>query len=223
MAWDGVWDEVFRERPWGKYPGEELIRFVAGAFYSAADRGAVKLLEVGCGPGANLWYMAREGFQVYGVDGSEHAVTLAKRRLDEECAGWRGEVRCGDVVNLPYAEGSFDGVIDNAAICCNPFDDAVRIYAEMARVLKPGGRLFSRTFATGSWGDGSGTRLGHNAYLVDEGPTLGMGCTRFTALEEIEVLLGETLELESVERLSRTLDRREHEIKEWIIRANKPC
>jgi hypothetical protein len=60
MVWDPVWENIFSSIPWGKYPPEELIRFVARNFYAALQRNRIKLLEMGCGPGANLWYMARE-------------------------------------------------------------------------------------------------------------------------------------------------------------------
>jgi hypothetical protein len=36
MAWDPVWEDIDRSRPWGQYPGEDVIRFVAGNFYRAA-------------------------------------------------------------------------------------------------------------------------------------------------------------------------------------------
>src|SRR6218665_938871 len=63
----GHWDEKFRSRSWGRYPPEDLVRFM-GRRFRAADKGAVKVLEVGCGPGANLWFMHREGFAVHGID-----------------------------------------------------------------------------------------------------------------------------------------------------------
>jgi tRNA G46 methylase TrmB len=52
------------QQEWGKYPPEHVIRFVARNFYRVPDRKYVHLLEVGCGPGANVWFMAREGFAV---------------------------------------------------------------------------------------------------------------------------------------------------------------
>ncbi len=63
-TWDPVWEEIFRRKEWGKYPPEHVIRFVARNFYRVADRASIRLLEIGCGPGANIWFMTREGFTV---------------------------------------------------------------------------------------------------------------------------------------------------------------
>src|SRR5262249_34275510 len=108
MVWDPVWERTFASRAWGKYPSEPLIRFVARNFYDAADRAQVRICELGCGPGPNLWYAAREGFSVFGIDGSETAIRQARERLDAECPGWKGELRVGDFRTLPFADNSFD-------------------------------------------------------------------------------------------------------------------
>src|SRR6202012_2431216 len=79
-----LWDDVFSSQEWGKYPSEAMIRFVARNFYKAPDRKKVALLEVGCGPGPNIWYMCREGFDVYGVDRSKVAMGLCGDRLRRE-------------------------------------------------------------------------------------------------------------------------------------------
>jgi SAM-dependent methyltransferase len=219
--WDPVWEDLFASREWGKYPSEDLIRFVARNFYQAPDRSAVRLLEVGCGPGANLWYLAREGFAFVGIDGSQTAIGKAASRLDGECPGWRarGELRIGDIASLPYDSLSFDAVIDNEAISCNGFEAARDMYAEIARVLKPGGRLYSRTFATGSWGDGSGQSLGRGAWRCAAGPLAGKGVCRFTAEEDIPVLLA-PFDIDTLELLSWTCDSRRQHVREWIITAH---
>ena len=61
MSWDPVWEKIFSERDsWGYYPPEELIRFMAMNYYGAADRAAVRVLELGCGPGGGpSWYISR--------------------------------------------------------------------------------------------------------------------------------------------------------------------
>lgn len=60
--WAPVWDKICENQQWGKYPAESLIRFVARNYYQSKERSNVSILELGCGPGGNLWYLAREGF-----------------------------------------------------------------------------------------------------------------------------------------------------------------
>lgn len=221
--WDPVWEDIFVSREWGKYPSEDLVRFVARNFYDVPDRSAVRLLEVGCGPGANLWYVAREGFSFVGIDGSGTAIDKATSRLDAECPGWRGrgELKVGDIVKLPYECDSFDAVIDNEALYCNGFEAACTIYSEILRVLKPGGLLYSRTFASGSWGDGTGECIGRSSWLCSDGPLAGKGLSRFTAEDEIPILLN-GFEMCSLEVLSWTMDSQQQRISEWLITARCP-
>ena len=61
MNCDPLWETIFSTRAWGRYPSEDLIRFCAQRFYGLQPRSDVRLLEVGFGTGANLWYFAREG------------------------------------------------------------------------------------------------------------------------------------------------------------------
>jgi SAM-dependent methyltransferase len=221
MTWEPVWEEIFQRQEWGKYPAEDLIRFIARNFYDVPDRKEVKLLEIGCGPGGNLWYMAREGFAVYGIDGSPTAVKRAKERLDGECPGWKGEIVTGDFsAGLPFEDAFFNAVIDNEAVYCNPFESSKFVYKECHRILKESGKLFSRTFATGSWGQGIGENVGHNAWLVDEGVFRGKGYTRFTSKEDIAELFGD-FDIEEIELLTRTVGGLEHEIREWLITVVK--
>ena len=220
MSWDPVWEDVFSQYAWGKYPGEELIRFVARNFYRAPDRRQVRLLEVGCGPGANLWFMAREGFSVYGNDGSATAIAQARTRLDSECPGWFGELLTGDIATIPFGDCFFDAVIDNEVVYCNSFEQSRDIYREMARVTRPGGLLFCRTFASGSWGDGTGENVGHNAWLTAEGPQHNKGYSRFTELGELEQLMA-GFQLDTIELLTCTMGGRRHENREWIVTGSK--
>jgi SAM-dependent methyltransferase len=225
MTWDPKWEQVFRSQPWGKYPGEDLIRFVARNFYRYPDRHAVRILEVGCGTGTNLWYVAREGFTALGVEGSETAVALARERLSAECPGWdapprSGRIEVADILQLPFPDDSCDAVIDHEAVYCNSYEDSQRIYAEMYRVTRPGGRLFVRTFASGSWGDGIGHQVGPRAYIADAGPLAGKGYSRFTSREELPDLLG-PWRIGEVNLITRTLEGGRQQLLEWIVEAVK--
>ncbi len=220
MAWDKTWDSLFASRPWGKYPGEDVIRFVARHFYKATDRQQIRLLEVGCGTGANIWYMAREGFDVYGVDGSEQAIGICQRRLDTEVNGWKGQLFCADMTALKFSDNYFDAVLDIEACCCNSFEDAQKIYAEMVRVLKPGGKLYSRCFAKGTYGDETGKPMGHNAYITDVGAMAGTGLTRFTSRDDIDRLLPINLSITELDQIQRGI-LTGNLIIEWCITGEK--
>lgn len=223
MAWDPVWEDIFRSKPWGRYPGEDVIRFVAGHFYSAPVRAAVRLLEVGSGTGANLWFMAREGFCVHGIDGSPTAVCVARERLDRECPEWRtvgGQVLAGDIASLPYPDGFFDAALDVVAVCYSTFDTARQCYRELARVVRPGGLLFVRTFERGCWGEGSGTLIDRDMWTCSEGHLSGFGATRFTGEHDLAELLTDW-KVVSVERSSSSEGGGRHHIRHLLVQASR--
>ena len=68
------WENIFASRGWGAYPPEELVRFIARNFRTVPDRSQVHVLEIGCGPGPNIWFLAREGYAAAGIDGSPTAI-----------------------------------------------------------------------------------------------------------------------------------------------------
>lgn len=225
MSWDPVWEQIFTSQSWGRYPGEDLIRFVARNFYSAPDRAQVRLLEVGFGIGANLWFLAREGFSANGIEGSKSAAGIARVRLDSECPNWNvtprtGELMVGDMKRLTWPDGTFDALIDNEAVYCNDFEESCSIYREMYRVARPGGKLFVRTFATGSWGDGQGVAVGAKRYVSETGPLAGKGPSRFTDEDELPQLLG-PWRINEVNLLTRSMDGQRHAIREWIVEAER--
>jgi SAM-dependent methyltransferase len=217
VSWDPQWERIFASREWGRYPPEELVRFVARSFYGATDRGAVHILELGCGPGANVWYLAREGFAAHGIDGSATAIEHARSRLERE--GLRAEFTVGDFTELlaHYEPATFDAVVDIAAVQCNRAD-AVRTCIEQAKaLLKPGGKIFSMMVATGSWGDGAGREIEPNTFVdISEGPLVGTGLCRFFTIEEIESVFASFEGLE-VDYAERSLDARRHAYRHWLV------
>jgi len=104
------------------------------------------LLEVGCGPGVSLVPLFRccRPSRLVGFELDPDLCRQARARL--RAAGipaTRGDVVCGDVRRLPFPDGSFDLVLDfGTAYHVARRGDALR---EMARVLRPGGRLVHET------------------------------------------------------------------------------
>jgi len=91
------------------------------------------LLDVACGTGRYSAYMAGRGHQVIGIDLSPDMLALARAKLPE------AEFREGDMESLPFEDASVDTAI--CALALVHLKDIRRAIAEMARVLRPGGRL----------------------------------------------------------------------------------
>jgi len=220
--WDPVWEKIFSSQEWGKYPAEQLVRFVARNYYNTPNRSKVRFLEIGCGPGGNIWYLCREGFGFVGIDGSTTGIKKAKERLDNECPDWkeRGELIVADIKKLPFPDCSFDAVIDNECVYCHDFETSIEIYKEVSRVLRVDGKLFVRTFATGSWGDATGEKCGENTWYCGEGPLLGKGLSRFTDENDVPKLLV-NFKIESIDTLTYLHTNIDHKTKELIINAIK--
>ena len=130
------------------YPADLLDRLPAGAVRSFAGVGyhfglarlipGERVLDLGSGSGMDVFAAAVQvgsGGAVTGVDITPEQLAKAERlRRDEHVAFRRARIEA-----LPYADGSFDAVISNGVVNLSP--DKRRVFAEAARVLRPGGRL----------------------------------------------------------------------------------
>jgi len=98
-----IWEQIHSKRAWGKYPNEELVRFIGRNFFKIPreERKSIKILEVGCGQGANLWFLAKEGFDVYGIDISPSAIRKTEKYLNE-AYNVRANLKVADARELPY-------------------------------------------------------------------------------------------------------------------------
>jgi SAM-dependent methyltransferase len=106
------------------------------AFDAVAECKPARVLEVGCGRGELSERVADElGANVTAIDQSKRMVELTRAR--------GVDARIGDVQALPFAAGSFDCTI--AAWMLYHVPDLDRGLAELARVLRPGGRLVAVT------------------------------------------------------------------------------
>ena len=212
---DPVWEHIFSTRDWGKYPPEHVVRFVARTFYQVPDRSAVRLLEIGCGPGANVWFMAREGFSVSGIDCSATAIRKAGERLAKE--GLRADLRVGDNASLPWPSNTFDGVLENVSLCCNGSESIRAALAEVRRVLKPGAPFQSSFFSTKTWGYGTGTAVEPNAFRdVTEGPLVGTGFCLFVTRGGLTEFFKD-FAIDAVERVSWTMEQEAQLVEQFVV------
>ena len=105
----------------------------AAEFTKAAG---MKVLEIGCGLGTDGAQFAKAGAYYTGVDLTEAAVELARKRF--ELFNLPGKFKTADAENLEFADASFDLVYSHGVLHHTP--DTDRAVKEIHRVLRPGGR-----------------------------------------------------------------------------------
>jgi len=133
------------------YPAEVLDRIPEGAIESFAGVGyffdlaelkqGETVVDLGSGSGMDVFFAAAQvgtDGQVVGVDFTAEQLEKA-RRLAEDGGFDQVELREGRIESLPVEDSSCDCVISNGVINLAP--DKERVFAEAARVLRPGGRL----------------------------------------------------------------------------------
>jgi SAM-dependent methyltransferase len=99
------------------------------------------VLDLGSGAGLDLMLVSRKvgpSGKAIGVDMTPAMITAARESL-ERAGIQNAEVREGQIENLPVADGTVDWVISNCVINLSP--EKEKVFAEIHRVLKPGGRF----------------------------------------------------------------------------------
>jgi SAM-dependent methyltransferase len=142
-----TWDESFKEaittQSYNTAPVEALIRNIA--YYLRIHAPTEKtqplsFLEMGCGAGPNLLWLAQKGIRVSGIDISPIALDLARENLKK--AGFENRIQTlkeASVSSVPLEDESFDGILEACVFQHLDKKDRIAAFAETKRLLKPGG------------------------------------------------------------------------------------
>jgi SAM-dependent methyltransferase len=127
-----------RAAPYHRGLGPLTSRAVEPLLDAVAAGPGMRVLDVASGPGYGAARAAARGAEVTGADVSEEMVALAA----ELHPGI--EFRAADAARLPFPDGSFDAVVSNSLM--PHVADLPAVVAELARLLRPGGRLALSTW-----------------------------------------------------------------------------
>jgi SAM-dependent methyltransferase len=135
-------DDVYAQgRQINRWPFTEVVSDMT-KITRGQHKGSLRVLDLGCGTGNNLWFLCDAGFQVSGIDISPSAVAAARGSL--AARGFAEvDLRIGDSRSLPFEDGQFDVVLDRGVLTCLPPEGVAEALAEIRRVLKPGGWVLS--------------------------------------------------------------------------------
>lgn len=177
--WNQLFDrEGFRWREPHERMGEcvELLR----------DRGFHRILDLGCGAGRHLVYLAKQEFEVYGIDISETGLEHARRWLARERLV--AYLSKSDMTQIPFPDGIFDGLISLYVIHHNTLENMRKTVAEIHRVLRPGGLAFLTLLAKRNERPGQGMEIEPDTFIHDAGPDCGVP-HHYSDRGEVEELL----------------------------------
>ena len=132
------WDKIFKK--YGKVflkPQEDIPKISK----SFKKHDVKRILDLGCGSGRHLVYLAKHNFNVYGIDIAKSGIKIAKDWLKEE--GVKVNLKIGDIYKrLPYPDDFFDAIISTQTLHHARIEKIRRLIKEMERILKPNGLIF---------------------------------------------------------------------------------
>jgi ubiquinone/menaquinone biosynthesis C-methylase UbiE len=143
------------------------------AFAEALEsRRARRVLDLGCGTGRHVVYLAQRGFQVCGTDISETGLAATRQWLAAEHLA--AHLHLADMTALPYPEARFDAVISIYVIYHNTLGNIQRTVAEIGRVLRPSGQALLTLMSTRGHRYGQGQEIEPGTFLPESGPDAGL-------------------------------------------------
>ena len=220
QSYDPIWDKIYDEGgQLNRYPFSSVVTYLYRHAPREKARKDIRILEIGCGAGNNLWFAAREGFDITGLDGSTAALDYARNRFAQDQLS--GEFVVGDFTALPFDDGSFDIVLERGAISMAPRSAARKAIEEASRVLRHGGQFYGEIYS-----DRSTTRgqKGPDGVLLEtEGPYGGNGQMAFYGRAGIENLFEGLFDISSllhVESMDFSTSPREV-YAHWAVAARK--
>ena len=183
------WDEQYYHGWTNRYPFTDVVSFVMQNYSQASPRSDVKILDLGCGGGHHLTFLAQEGFEYHGVDGSAQAIKIAHERLEARSFSTKNVIQA-TFDALPYPDNFFDAVIDRGALVCNHGSEIKELLVEIRRVMKPGGKMISTIIHEDDTNRVGATDLGNNDYTNFPGRLKDAGVLHFTSGKDAADLFG---------------------------------
>jgi tellurite methyltransferase len=157
------WDEIWKTeegRKWWLEP-EPLVVSLLPRF---KEEGAEQVLDLGFGLGRHSILLAREGFDVYGIETSPAGLQFALEWAERE--GVALNLTTGGMSDLTWESDSFDLVLAWNVIYHGAVEYIQRSIAEIERCLRPGGYLLCTLISTESDQCGLGEEIESGTFVI---------------------------------------------------------
>ncbi|MFK7696929.1 class I SAM-dependent methyltransferase [Paenibacillus sp. HJGM_3] len=187
------WDELHtNQRFLLRHPDESVLRFVESNYDEPRK---THLLDLGCGAGRHVIFLAHQGYRVTGIDFSDQALQFTNSILQEYKL--QADLVQGNILALPFDTECFDAVICYGVLYYFYKADIETIVRELYRVMKQGGKAF---FVVRSIRDQRyvlGQEVEKNTIVLNDNRTNEQGMRmHFFEPEELNSLFSEFSEIE---------------------------
>jgi ubiquinone/menaquinone biosynthesis C-methylase UbiE len=164
MSMQQKWEDLHKQtrfRP--KYPVESVIQFVFKNFKRDKQ---TKILDLGCGAGRHVYFLANENIDAHGVDISKDGIAYTQKLLSEN--GLKANLEVSSVDSIPFADEYFDGIICYAVLYYCKSEQIGKAAKEIYRVLKHNGLAFIEVRDINDYRFGQGKEIEKNTFLISE-------------------------------------------------------
>ena len=218
-SFDTQWDQVYNDgKQLNEFPFSDFVSFYFNKFKD--NQSKLNILEVGCGAGNNLEFLAQKGHNVYGIDISEKVIEHTKQKFSKK--NLSGHFTVDTFIDLPYEDNFFDLIINRAAICHADMLNANIAMKECNRVLNSNGVFYSTFYS--NFNTFKATKIDFGFYDSFEKEFQNVGALKFYNIFEITKLFEKNnFDIKNL-YLSDKKDMTEIPVQihsEWIIHANK--
>src|SRR5215204_5731625 len=158
-AWNQAWQSAEGREEW-LTPEPFVVELVP----ELQAAGVKRVLDLGFGVGRHALLLAREGFQVAGLDASENGLVYAQEWGQRE--GFQLELTSGEMSALPYANGEFGAILSWNVIYHGTMEVIQQTISEMTRCLKPQGYLICSLISSQHSMAGKGVEIEPRTYVI---------------------------------------------------------
>jgi len=140
-----------------------VLDTVVSAVQICCDMGCKRILDLGCGTGRHTIYIAEKGFDTFACDAATFGIKIARQRLLK--LGLNAKFCRSDYSCTGYKSNSFDAIICVWTSGHGSKADVQNHIAEMHRVVRPGGLVFSDFVSKADEAYGRGTRIEEDTFI----------------------------------------------------------
>lgn len=219
MSFSPEWDERYRANThMSIWPWSDLVSYVM-RYAKPSNPSQCRVLELGCGAGANIPFFKWLGVDYHAVDGSPAIV----KKLQQRYPGYAEKIKAADFTSsIPFDVG-FDIIVDRASLTHNDTESIRRGIALLRDHMIPGSYFIGIDWFSVNHTDfskGNPDADGYTRHAITDGQFAGVGSVHFSDQSHI-VALFEGFDIRTLEekRNFRVIPKDGHVFASWNFLA----